>query len=68
MLLMHGTRDEVLPYEHSERLAAARDGLEVVPLACGHNDCLSVWPELVDEVLAFLRRHDLLERGGTSLR
>ncbi|MDZ7780003.1 MAG: alpha/beta hydrolase [Gemmatimonadota bacterium] len=60
VLLMHGIRDEVLPYRHAERIAAAREGLDVVPLACGHNDCLSVWPEAVDEVLDFLRRNELL--------
>lgn len=54
VLLMHGERDDVLPYANAERIAAARSGLEVRPLACRHNDCLDVWPETVDQVLAFL--------------
>lgn len=63
MLLMHGTRDEVLPFANATRIAAARPGLGVVPMACGHNDCLSVWPETVEQVLTFLRAEGLLARG-----
>ena len=39
VLLMHGTRDEVIPYPHAERIASVREGLEVITLDCGHNDC-----------------------------
>lgn len=63
VLLMHGTRDEVLPFANATRIAAARPGLEVVPLACGHNDCLSVWPETVEGILGFLRAEGLLAEG-----
>jgi uncharacterized protein len=54
VLLMHGRGDDVLPFRNAERIAAARSGLEVVPLACRHNDCLAVWPETAAELLAFL--------------
>jgi uncharacterized protein len=60
VLLMHGTHDEVLRFANATRIAAARPGLEVVPMACGHNDCLSVWPETVEEILAFLGDEGLL--------
>lgn len=63
VLLMHGTRDEVLPFANATRIASARPGLEVVPMACGHNDCLWVWPETVEEVLKFLRAEGLLTQG-----
>lgn len=63
VLLMHGIRDEVLPFANATRIAAVRPGLEVVPMACGHNDCLSVWPETVEQVLTFLRAEGLLARG-----
>jgi len=39
VLLIHGARDEVIPYLHAERIARVRDGLEVIRLDCGHNDC-----------------------------
>jgi pimeloyl-ACP methyl ester carboxylesterase len=63
VLLMHGTRDDVLPFGNATRIAAARPGLEVVPMACGHNDCLAVWPETVEDVLGFLRAEGLLTEG-----
>jgi hypothetical protein len=39
VLLVHGRRDEVIPYGHSERLARASETVELVTLDCGHNDC-----------------------------
>lgn len=62
VLLMHGTRDDVLPFANATRIAAARRDLDVVAMACGHNDCLSVWPETIDDVLSFLRAQGLLAR------
>ncbi|MEX2465665.1 MAG: alpha/beta hydrolase, partial [Gemmatimonadota bacterium] len=59
VLLMHGTRDDVLSFRNAERIAEGREGLDVVPLACAHNDCLSVWPETVERILDFLDQHDL---------
>lgn len=60
VLLMHGLEDEVLPYLHAERLARARDGLEVTRIDCGHNDCSRAWPEIRREVLAFLVEEGVL--------
>lgn len=37
-LIMHGTRDEVIPFEHGQRLHAARLGSRFVELQCGHHD------------------------------
>ena len=62
MLVLHGRSDEVIPFTHAERVVAARDGLEVVEIACGHNDCGRVWPEIVAEVTGFLERRGLLDR------
>jgi len=50
VLLMHGTRDEVVPYAHAERnLEAARDAT-LVTYDCGHNDLpprgAVYWPHL----------------------
>lgn len=54
VLLLHGRNDDVIPYAHAERLAETREGLEPVPLACAHNDCLAVWPEVLERVRAFV--------------
>lgn len=61
ILLMHGERDEVLPFDHARRIAEAREGLAVTPLECGHNDCLEVWPETVTGVIEFLEDNGLMD-------
>lgn len=60
VLLMHGPGDEVLPFGHAERIAEARDGLDVTPIECGHNDCARVWPEILQRVQAFLGENGIL--------
>jgi uncharacterized protein len=67
VLLMHGRGDEVLSFDYARRLAEARDGLAVTFLDCGHNDCLTVWPETVETLLDFLDAHGLRgpPPGGT---
>ena len=65
VLLMHGLEDEVLPYRHAERIAAVRPGLDVTRIACGHNDCARVWPEIRGEVVGFLQREGVLHPDST---
>ena len=54
VLLMHGVRDEVIPYPHAERIAAVREGLAVIALDCGHNDCFPHWGEIKERIARFL--------------
>ena len=56
ILVLHGTRDEVIPVEegHALHVAAARSELELGD--CGHNDCPRPWPR----VREFLARHALV--------
>ena len=61
VLLMHGVRDDVIPYAHAEALAAEREGLHIIEIDCAHNDCARQWPEIVGSVTAFLRSHGLLD-------
>lgn len=37
-LIMHGARDEVIPYAHGRRLHAAKPGSIFITLPCGHHD------------------------------
>jgi pimeloyl-ACP methyl ester carboxylesterase len=60
VLLMHGLHDDVIPYSHAEVIADAREGLEVTHIACAHNDCGRIWPDVVDILSGFLRSNDLL--------
>ncbi len=50
LLVLHGRRDDVIPFELGTRLAAAVPGARFVEMPCGHNDCPRPW----DTVLAFL--------------
>ncbi len=54
VLLMHGPRGEVIPYLHAERIAAVREGLEVVEIDCRHNDCGPHWGGISEGVLRFV--------------
>jgi len=66
VLVMHGLADEVIPYDHAERVVRARTGLAVTRISCGHNDCLSAWPAIVAELTAFLRSNGLLGTPSAS--
>lgn len=61
VLLMHGVGDEVISFAHAELLASTHPDLEVTRIACGHNDCLGVWPSIVGVLSGFLRTHGLLD-------
>ncbi len=54
VLLIHGSRDEVIPYLHAEGIARVRDGLEVIALDCGHNDCGPHWGAIRERILRFM--------------
>ena len=43
LLVMHGSRDEVVPIAHGRALAAAVPGAKFFELPCGHNDCARPW-------------------------
>ena len=55
VLLIHGAKDEVIPYPHAERIAEVRDGLEVITLDCGHNDCAPYWGEIREQIVRFMQ-------------
>jgi len=54
-LVLHGERDEVIPYAQGEALARAA-GTVPVRMPCGHNDCPRPWPE----VLRFLQEEGIV--------
>lgn len=59
-LVLHGTRDTIVPAEESRAFAAANPRVELHLLACGHNDCPRPWFQLQ----RFLREHGILPRGA----
>jgi fermentation-respiration switch protein FrsA (DUF1100 family) len=42
VLVVHGEHDEIIPVAHGEELARVA-GVELVRVACGHNDCPPAW-------------------------
>lgn len=60
ILLLHGSRDDIIVPGHSRALAAAARQAELHLLPCGHNDCPREWPL----IHAFLERHGLLPAPG----
>lgn len=60
ILLLHGSRDDIIDSAHSQALAAAARHAELHLLPCGHNDCPREWP-LIHE---FMERHGLLPAPG----
>lgn len=61
VLIIHGDRDEVIPYSHALALhrAAARSRLLTVP--CGHNDFAPGWYGFGAEVTDLFRQAGILE-------
>ncbi|MEE4356410.1 MAG: alpha/beta hydrolase [Desulfococcaceae bacterium] len=39
VLIIHGVRDEVIPYSHGKELYAAASKGKMITYQCGHNDC-----------------------------
>ena len=60
VLLIHGTRDRIIPHTHSERLVRASEQAELVSLDCGHNDCPPNWAEYISSIRDFLIRSDVI--------
>lgn len=66
VLVAHGLRDQVIPYAHGERLAAAAVQGRLVTWPCGHNDCPLDWGAWLDELMDFLAAHDIHPNGEGS--
>lgn len=60
VLLIHGQRDEVIPYEHALRLSRANERAELITLACGHNDCPPDWSAFIASIRDFLTSNGVL--------
>ncbi len=55
VLVVHGTRDTLVPVSHGRRLAAAASRGALVTFDCGHNDCPPDTDRFVGTILRFLQ-------------
>jgi fermentation-respiration switch protein FrsA (DUF1100 family) len=63
LLVFHGTRDRVIPVEHGRRLAALREGAELVLYDAGHNDFPPPGADYWPRIERFLRGAGVIETG-----
>lgn len=61
VLIVHGDRDEIIPYAHATRLAgAARQG-RLITYPCGHNDCPPDDLQFRRDLLVFLKQAGIIQ-------
>jgi pimeloyl-ACP methyl ester carboxylesterase len=46
VLIIHGTEDEVIPFEHARELKAVAKDAKLISVTCGHNDCPTLWTHI----------------------
>lgn len=66
VMVEHGRRDKVIPFTMGERLAAAKAGVDFVPLDCGHDDCHFDETIFAQRLPAWLTAHRLMP-GTTTV-
>jgi len=66
VLLVHGRRDDVIPFSHARALARAHPRAELIQLECGHNDCPGDWPAFVSTVASFLTANSIIQPQGEA--
>ena len=60
LLLIHGQRDELIPFSHAVTLNEAAPNSRLVTYQAGHNDCPPSWLDFWKKVETFLREADIL--------
>jgi len=60
VLLAHGRRDSVVPFEHAEALARRVPGARLLAHDTDHNDCPPDWDAWMREIAPFLRTNGVL--------
>ena len=60
VLIVHGTRDSLIPYSHGVALHEASGRGRLIPYEAGHNTCPPDWPAFWEEVERFLREEEIL--------
>lgn len=56
VLILHGRRDDIIPYAHGQALAKASRKGRLISQECAHNDCPPDWDEFLDLILSFIKQ------------
>ena len=60
ILIIHGDRDEVIPYRHGRKLYQAAKSATMITYHSGHNDCPPDWNVFWRDVESFLRDNNII--------
>jgi hypothetical protein len=63
VLVIHGRRDEVVPFRHGQALAAAARQGRLIAVEAGHNDCPPDWSAFYRDLAEFLRSAEVLSNA-----
>jgi hypothetical protein len=67
-LILHGNRDDLIPFTHAEALASVSKNARLIAYDCGHNDCPPDWNVFWKDVFAFLRENAMMKPSGTLIK
>ena len=60
LLIIHGTQDRTIPYQHAVALHAVARQSELLSIECGHNGCIEDWDKFWLDLRPFLVRTAIL--------
>ncbi len=61
ILVIHGTKDTLVPFEHAERLAKAAKHGKLVAYPCTHNSCPPDWDEYWNTIKTWFVQNGVLQ-------
>lgn len=61
VLIVHGDRDDIIPYAHASRLAGAARQSTLISYPCGHNDCPPDDQQFRRDLLVFLKQAGIIQ-------
>jgi uncharacterized protein len=60
LLIVHGSRDDIIPYDHGRKLHASAKNSRLITYSAGHNDCPPDWGIFWQDLEEFLKETGIL--------
>lgn len=60
LLVLHGKRDDIIPYAHGREISRAAPDGRLITYDCAHNDCPPSWDVFYGDILNFLSETGVL--------